>query len=180
MAFVSLREVAARAGVSHGAPAHHFGNKQGLLTAFAADGYRRLADAMGTARRARGPSSGPSGPLQRVGRGYVRFAVDNPEHFAIMFQVDALDAGDSDLRQAADSAYQFLREAVAGFPVKRRRRHRPEAIALAAWSMVHGLAMLWMSGRVGSRRAGPHRLAAVLCRVFAEGLLSASMSTKRR
>jgi AcrR family transcriptional regulator len=43
---VSMRDVARRAGVSHSAPAHHFGSKAGLLMAFAAEGFRLLAQAM--------------------------------------------------------------------------------------------------------------------------------------
>jgi AcrR family transcriptional regulator len=45
-AAVSLRDLARRAGVSHAAPAHHFGGKRGLLTAFAAEGHRLLAQAL--------------------------------------------------------------------------------------------------------------------------------------
>src|SRR5919112_6813183 len=45
-AALSLRDVARRAGVSHAAPTHHFGNKAGLLTAIAAEGWDLLADAL--------------------------------------------------------------------------------------------------------------------------------------
>ena len=85
LAEVSLREVARRAQVSHGAPAHHFRNKAGLVTAFAAQGFDRAG---------RGPSSelpahrdAGSGPeeLAGTGKGYVRFALAHPAQFSIMF-----------------------------------------------------------------------------------------------
>src|SRR5579872_3948126 len=71
---LSLRDVARRAGVSHAAPAHHFGSKAGLLTAFAARGYRRLGESVLAEVAAAGLNDGPS-TLAAVGRGYVRFAL---------------------------------------------------------------------------------------------------------
>ena len=67
-AALSLRDLARRTGVSHAAPAHHFGDKAGLLTAVAADGFRRLAATLGEAYRA-------TGSFLEVGVAYARFAV---------------------------------------------------------------------------------------------------------
>src|SRR5215210_1552970 len=72
-AAVSLRDLARRAGVSHAAPAHHFGDKAGLLTAVAAQGYQLLADTLTAARQR-------SGDFLEVGVAYVRFAVDHRAH----------------------------------------------------------------------------------------------------
>src|SRR5205085_7062390 len=75
----SVRQVAARAGVTHPAVAHHFGDKTGLLTAVAVAGERRLADALADARaRARG------GDLLAMGVAYVRFAHDHRAEFEVM------------------------------------------------------------------------------------------------
>src|ERR1700750_454713 len=78
-AAMSLREVARRAGVSHAAAAYHFGDKAGLLTAVAAEGYPMLTEDL---RSARDTSSG----LLEVGVAYVRFAVSHRPHFEVMYR----------------------------------------------------------------------------------------------
>lgn len=170
---VSLREAARRAQVSHGAPAHHFRNKRGLLTAFAAQGFDRLAvtitDGLGRQR----PRDG-AGVLEGFGRGYVRFALDNPEHFAIMFRREDLDGDDPVLVQASDRAYGLLTSTVQRCVAEGRLRPaQAEGTAVAAWSMVHGLATLWISRRLQTRlkRTDPDRLAGEVCRLFVDSLL---------
>jgi tetracycline repressor-like protein len=78
-AAVSLRDLARRAGVSHAAPAHHFGDKAGLLTAVATDGFRRLAATLRETYQA-------TGSFLEVGVAYVRFAVTHRAHFEVMFR----------------------------------------------------------------------------------------------
>lgn len=171
--FVSIREVARRARVSHAAPAHHFRNKSGLLTAFAAQGFDRLADLM---REAVSSSRAATPPdvLEAMGRGYVRFALENPEHFGIMFRLELLDERDPDFVRASDRAYGPLvatveRAAREGY----LRDVDPMAVAAAAWSLVHGLASLWLSGRMqqrtGARDAG--RLTASVAKLFVDGVM---------
>src|SRR6478736_10491603 len=72
---LSLRDLARRAGVSHAAPAHHFKDRTGLLTAIAAEGYALFADALADAP-----------DLRERGVAYVRFAATHPAHFQVMFQ----------------------------------------------------------------------------------------------
>src|SRR5690606_20032828 len=93
---LSLRDLARRSGVSHAAPAHHFGDRRGLFTALAAQGFELLAQALA-------PSvSGHR--FDRTAVAYVRFAVDNPGHFAVMFRSDLLDQTDQALSRARDAA----------------------------------------------------------------------------
>src|SRR5215207_9150348 len=73
---LSLREVARRAGVSHGAPAHHFGDKAGLLTALATQGFELLGDEMEATAARR--------DFLEAGLAYVRFATGHPAHFQVM------------------------------------------------------------------------------------------------
>lgn len=169
---VSLREAARRAHVSHSAPAHHFGNKSGLLTAFAAQGYQRLAgDVLAMIAEAE-PVDAPS-TLAAVGRGYVRFAVSNPDQFGVMFRPELLDPDDADFQAASDAAYALLVATIARCAEEGRLDGDPEVVAVAAWALVHGLATLWISGRVAPRivERDPDRLAASVTSLFVERIL---------
>lgn len=79
---LSLREVARRAGVSHNAPYHHFGDRNGLLKRISERSMRRLVDAQVAARAA---AAGPEARLIAVGLAYVTFAAEHPHAFAAVF-----------------------------------------------------------------------------------------------
>lgn len=138
-AAVNLRELARRVGVSHAAPAHHFGDRTGLLTAIAADGYRRLATDL-TATFAR------TGSFLEVGVAYVGFAVEHPAHFAVMFQPDLLRAADPDLVAARATSSAALYGSIGGAPLA--PGDDPRRAAVAGWALVHGLATLYLDGNL--------------------------------
>lgn len=135
----SLRQLARRAGVSHAAPAHHFGDKRGLLTAFAAEGHRLLAAALDDAARRSG------GDFAEVGVAYVRFALAHRAHFEVMFRPDLLDREDHDLVAAAGRTSQWLQQGVADDAAGALAG---PAGLVAPWALVHGLATLWLTGNV--------------------------------
>jgi AcrR family transcriptional regulator len=181
--FVSLREVARRAKVSHAAPAHYFRNKNGLFTAFAAQGYEMLAKSVLEAMARSGAGDGPAA-LESVGTGYIRFAVANPEHFTIMFRPAAtLELDNPDFLMAREAAWGVL-----GGAIERCRREGfldgidPELAATAAWSIVHGLAALWLSGRLGERisERDPDRLGEKVARLFVDAILRKKLPGSRR
>ncbi|MFB7516406.1 TetR/AcrR family transcriptional regulator [Streptomyces sp. NPDC056144] len=141
-AALSLRDLARRAGVSHAAPAHHFGDRTGLLTAIAAQGYDLLAQTLaGTPE------------LRERGVRYVRFAADHPAHFQVMFQPDLLRADDPDLVAAKARASEELRAGVADLAGTSAVPDAREA-GIAAWSLAHGFATLVLTGNVDAALGG--------------------------
>jgi AcrR family transcriptional regulator len=171
---LSLREVARRVGVSHAAPAHHFHNKAGLLTAFATDGYARLAQTVIAEITASVPTDGAA-LLAAVGRGYVRFALANREQFEVMFRLDLVRVEDPDFVAASEAAYSLLLTTIEQCRQEGRLGDNdPEVVAVGAWSLVHGFAALWLSGRLPERisETDPHRLAASIATLYVQSVLS--------
>lgn len=132
-AALSLRDLARRAGVSHAAPAHHFKDRAGLLTAIAAEGFGLLAT---TLRQA--------ADLKEAGVRYVRFAREQRAHFQVMFAPGLLREGDLELATARALAGDALRDAVAAVPSEGRGTDARLA-GVAAWSLAHGFATLLLS-----------------------------------
>jgi AcrR family transcriptional regulator len=128
---ISLRELAREAGVSHAAPAHHFTDRRGLFTALAAQGWRMLADALDAARP----------DFIAAALAYVRFALDHPGHYAVMFDRSLVNPDNDELKAARDAAGAELADGV-GTLKDLRAKADPQNAALAAWSLVHGFAML--------------------------------------
>ncbi|WP_189837119.1 TetR/AcrR family transcriptional regulator [Streptomyces umbrinus] len=130
---LSLRDLARRAGVSHAAPAHHFKDRTGLLTAIAAEGYGLLAATLAEAV-----------DLKDAGVRYVRFAREHPAHFQVMFTPELLRANDLELTTARALAGERLRDAVSAVPSEGRGTDARLA-GVAAWSLAHGFATLLLS-----------------------------------
>lgn len=141
---LSLRALARDVGVTHTAPRHHFGDKRGVVTALAAQGYRLLAGDVRTA--------GERGSLLDSGVAYTEFSRTHPAHFAVMFRPDLVDGDDADLGAATQDLYAALATAVRAFtgrgggPAVEPGSPEERSVALAAWSMAHGFATLARSG----------------------------------
>ncbi|MDP9869996.1 MULTISPECIES: TetR/AcrR family transcriptional regulator [Streptosporangium] len=131
----SLRELARRAGVSHAAPAHHFGDKTGLLTAVAAEGFELFADNLEQA----------AGDAFEVGVAYVRFAVDHRPYFEVMFRPELYRADDPGMQAARERAADVL---VASAGTLSPSPAQARLTTIAAWSLAHGFAGLWLSGNL--------------------------------
>ena len=141
----SLRSVAKRAGVSHAAPAHHFGDVDGLLAELAALGFDRFL-ATQQSRQA-SAASAPEEQLLQSGLGYIDFALANPALFRLMFGKSWTTISDPDLKSSAEAAFGHLVENVAavtgGDP---ETDPRARTTVASVWAMVHGLADLMIGG----------------------------------
>jgi AcrR family transcriptional regulator len=136
---LSLRAVARRAGVSSAAPYRHYADREALVSAVAAVGYRELAGRLAAAH----PSPSTPDQLARVATAYVQFALERPALFRIMF-TEPCDR-DNDERIAATAVVsQYVRSIVERtFP-----QGDAEALATAIWALVHGLAFLYLDGKL--------------------------------
>lgn len=79
-------------GVSHAAPAHHFGNRQGLLAELAIQDFELLAAELRSV----------TGDCRAVALAYIRFARTHPGHFDVMYRHDLLRADDERLAAAVE------------------------------------------------------------------------------
>jgi len=142
----SLRSVAKRAGVSHGAPAHHFGGTQGLLTELAALGYQRFIETQEQFQRK--ASKEPTAQLSASGLGYIDFAKRNPALFRLMFSSEHPDRAAPVLSDLADAAFNKLVEDIQH--ISETDPHTDQLAmtdVMAAWAIAHGLADLMIAGR---------------------------------
>jgi AcrR family transcriptional regulator len=155
---LSLRAIAAKCAVSHSAPKNHFGSLKGLLTAIAAEGFRRHAEAM---REGVEADASREVKLAAAMQGYVQFAQESPALFELMFSKLHCDFNDPALAQASSASYGVLREistdldwARAGMPDSQTRTE------MMLWSLVHGYALLHIAGLFD--RLPPHPIGYIL------------------
>lgn len=176
---LSLRSIAAAIGVSHTAPRHHFGSRDGLLTAIATEGFDLLADALISTRE-------NGGSFLDVGVAYVTFGVNHPAHFTVMFTPDLL-LEDDELTRASDRAFGELQAGVATLAEttqnansqnENARIENAHAAVVASWSLAHGLTTLALTGNLDRAKlpgAAPEPDLAELAR-RAAGMLHGSPS----
>jgi AcrR family transcriptional regulator len=136
---LSLRAVARRAGVSPAAPYRHYADREALVSAVAAVGYRELAERLAAAH----PSPATPEQLAGVAVAYVQFALQRPALFRIMFG-EPCDRDDNECVAATAAVSLYVRGIVEGvFP-----DDDAEALATAIWALVHGLAFLHLDGKL--------------------------------
>lgn len=165
----TLREVARRAGVSHNAPYRHFQDKDDLLNAVATQGFLELTQAMLDGAK-RQPNS--LAQLKSAGLAYISFALRRPEHFTVMFEAPVPKE-----RKYSDEAGEQSFATLLNFV----RRCQDEGLLLAgdtqklallAWTMVHGIAKLAITGRL------PFQSKAEVLK-FAEFVIEESLPVRR-
>ncbi|MBS8228830.1 TetR/AcrR family transcriptional regulator [Vannielia litorea] len=139
---LSLRKCAARAGVSHAAPAHHFDGVAGLREAIATEGFQRFGAAM---LREAAPEQDPRARLKAICRGYLAFAREAPALYRLMFSTGMRSQPDAHLAHGPSSAYGILREFCAPFVPEGTE---PTVIETQVWALCHGYALFILHGIV--------------------------------
>lgn len=143
----SLRSLAADLGVSHTAPRYHFGSRQGVLNAVAAQGFRLLATELANTREAR------AGFLE-AGVVYVEFALAHPAHFHVMFTPSLIDVSDPELAEARQASFAELRAGADAMSAGGRSEDAAAAV-IAGWAIVHGIATLALTGNLDASELRP-------------------------
>lgn len=155
---LSLRDLARRTGVSATAPYHHFRGKADLVCALAEDAHEALDKALGTPDH-----SDPRERLCAMGVAYVLFAVGHPERFRLAFRPDLGDPFDGLGDEGGPLSEETLgfRHLVRAVREIEADSERQRVLAVAAWSLVHGLAALLVDGPLRPLAARPDRVRAM-------------------
>lgn len=147
---LTLRELARRAGVSHTAPYRHFANKTELLGSVAAEAFRHFRSFL---EQHMAEHTDALERLEALCLGYVEFAVQHPDRFSLMFDPELPNKSiHEELQKTSMDSFQLLINAVKTCQNDGILRDaHPEDFALTAWSMSHGLAVLYSEGQLRVR-----------------------------
>lgn len=142
----TIREVAKRAGVSHSAPYRHFKDKEALLFAVAKEGFDMMVAE--TKKRSEKHPDNPLARFQINGLSYIDFAINYPSHYRVMFNSGASKHEcPKDLVASSTESFKLLIDNICECQkLKLMKDVNPNELALAAWSIVHGYAMLFIDG----------------------------------
>ena len=166
---LSMREVARKAGVSHQAPYHYFGDREAILAGIATEGFGMLQQELSLSLNKQAASQ--KSAIETAARTYVDFALRHPGYFRVMFRSDAVPIESyPEALYNADAAFGMLAQTIdrsfASEPPEARRR-----LVLVCWGFMHGLATLLLDGpltrRAGSPKRRPDELADEMISTFA-------------
>jgi AcrR family transcriptional regulator len=147
-AAISLRAVARRAGLSHASPKYHFGDRSGLLTAIATEGFHALADHLSGVHE-----SDAQHQLAALGRAYIDFGLSHRALFELMFTPSELHVADAELVAAQQQAIGALTTAVSRLAGIDPTPAGTPKLALISWALVHGLVVLARDGALQAAAA---------------------------
>jgi AcrR family transcriptional regulator len=126
---------------SHAAPKYFFGDRAGLLTAIATEGFEELTERLRTLEREGGLDLGG------LGRAYVHFGLEHPALFALMFRPEELHPDDPDLQRAQAESIGVLASATTTIDIGGNQPDGvPPLMALVSWAFAHGLVALVRDG----------------------------------
>ncbi|HEX4391308.1 MAG TPA: TetR/AcrR family transcriptional regulator [Mycobacterium sp.] len=160
---ISLRAVARRAGLSHASPKYHFGDRSGLLTAIATEGFHALARHLSDVHE-----SDARHQLAVLGRAYIDFGLSHPALFELMFAPSELHADDPQLTAAQQQAIGSLTSAVSELAGIDATAPGTPKLALISWALVHGLVVLARDGALQAAATPQATNAAELAHTLAD------------
>jgi AcrR family transcriptional regulator len=157
---LTLRGVAARAGVSHAAPAHHFPNIKSLITELCTIGFLRFHQTI--AQECAAAARDAPSQLRAANSGYMAFATGQPEFFQLMFSTPASDWTDPELYAASMFARRQLADVCgpASDALGLNSAEDRGRLERLVWSCVHGHAHLLIEGRLSGQ--GPESSSDIL------------------
>jgi AcrR family transcriptional regulator len=181
----TLREAARLVGVTHGAAYRHFADKTALLAVLAEEGFRELVAATETARAAVGDGSTVAGGrsavrarVHAIAEAYVRFALEHPSHFRVMFG-PRLDLDKRRpfpaLEAEVQRSFQVLVDEVEA-AAKSGLLVPGTAVdhALGLWTMTHGYASLVLTRRIQVKPAMAVQYFGQLFATLLDGVMKAT------
>lgn len=178
---LSLRGIAKMAGVSPAAPGHHFSDKEGLLAAIGAQGFRELT-ALRSSRLVR--LKDPEARVRAVFSAYVEFALERPALFHLMFGPEiANKAAHPEFQLESERSYRLLTTALEEFLSARVGDvSAAEVAAFSLWAAAHGLATLLADQQRAPRfvvKRSVDQLCWDHCSVVLEGLLAQQLARRK-
>jgi hypothetical protein len=157
---LTLRKCAAKAGVSHAAPAHHFSGLQGLITAISERGMAMFAQTM--QQEIDSVSTDPFEKLYAMCNGYLLFAIENPALAQLMFNHQSNFERKKNGGRNANVAFNILTNTcepfkLANSKVRGKTKDKKEIITIqfAVWSLIHGFTQLHQLGQINKKCDDP-------------------------
>jgi AcrR family transcriptional regulator len=152
---LSLQALSKRAGVSSGAPYHHFESREQLLMAIAGQGFELLAQEMRRCASLAGADA--ASELRGLGEGYMRFALAHRGHFRVMFRPELHEHLPDSCELPSEDAFGMLHACVLRCQAEKlARAGDPMPLVLVAWAGVHGASTLWIDGSLEGKRLVPN------------------------
>jgi AcrR family transcriptional regulator len=144
---LSMREVARRAGVSHQAPYHYFADREAILAELAGDGFDQLYDYMVSAI---GLARDKASKNRAMGEAYIRFALNHPEQFRLMFRNEMCDLTRyPEAKAKAEKCFNVVIEVLDAHGSSADKANPDLTAVIASWAAAHGLATLLLEGKLG-------------------------------
>ncbi|MFT3722261.1 MAG: TetR/AcrR family transcriptional regulator [Hyphomonadaceae bacterium] len=144
---LSMREVARRAGVSHQAPYHYFADREAILAELAGDGFDQLYDYMVSAI---GLARDKAAKNKAMGEAYIRFALNHPELFRLMFRNEMCDlTRHPEAKAKAEKCFNVVVEVLDAHGHSSDKANPDLTPVIASWAAAHGLATLLLEGKLG-------------------------------